>query len=200
MFRLVSVVMHRRYWMQTYSLPPPTDLFEYGMMGNDRNLQWVTLFSSAENISNDGLRLRLDAWSLRDAQTVATSVTEALAYAFGKKLEHSSFSSLLIQELKDEAIITESEWKRLAVLQMVLDGLDVKISEYGGNLRLDDMSSFIEYCSIMKEVMRRHSVYAGMTRAYAVSTIANWENVNEPNSNPKSSTSGSTTASPLEVV
>lgn len=174
--------------MQIASLDQSSELVEYNITENAVNLPLGPSVSFAVNETQDWLMSRLRQLPLNEnsiesfieARSITSHFGEVLAYTFNKHLEHPSLIPLVVQELKDDAIITEEEWKRLTILRMVLDGLDVEIGENGGELRPQDLDKAVEFCEIIREILLKKQVQTGMAwnlndfRMYTSNSFNNW--------------------------
>lgn len=78
-----------------------------------------------------------------------------LSNRFNFTLENRAYIPDLIQYLYDAEIILEEEWQRLMVLNMMLDGLDIKVHEGNGKIGKEAIDIIIEYKNIIKNILRR---------------------------------------------
>ena len=81
--------------------------------------------------------------------------SKGLASLFHVQLDYFSDISNLVEALKAHHLITKEEWNRLTVLQMVLDGLDMEISEDGGEMSAEDVDYASEFCEIIERAYSR---------------------------------------------
>lgn len=91
----------------------------------------------------------LDADAIADVMNLLTSFSLGMANAISVRLDDFSYFSNLLEQMKTQGIVTNSEWNRLTVIQMALDGLDMEISEDGGNVPAQNVSYALEFCEIM---------------------------------------------------
>jgi len=75
-----------------------------------------------------------------------------LADAF-KKPFYSSKIPELVDGLQREGIVSEQEANRLAVLLMVMDGLEMEVFESGGTLTVEDARYLREFVGIVKRIL-----------------------------------------------
>lgn len=87
-------------------------------------------------------------------QNRITSWCEVLAKAFNKNFEGKEYISHLIENLKQEGKIPTEEANRILVILMALDGLEVEVREYEGNMNYEDLRYLIEFEEIMERVMK----------------------------------------------
>ena len=89
--------------------------------------------------------------------------SKLLAKKFGKTFDDKADIPNLLQELKQDGIMTEDDWNRLTVLQMVLDGVDVEVYEYGGQIGSEEVRYALEYLEVVKSIMSKHRVHIGFS-------------------------------------
>ena len=79
---------------------------------------------------------------------------EVLAKAFNKNFEGKEYISYLIENLKQEGKIPTEEANRILVILMALDGLEVEIREYEGEMNHEDLRYLVEFEEIMERIMK----------------------------------------------
>src|SRR5208337_2429302 len=62
------------------------------------------------------------------------SYSLVFAKVLGKALEDKTYLPQLIEELKKDGVLSASDYNRLSTLVMVLDGIDIEVHEYGGEI------------------------------------------------------------------
>jgi hypothetical protein len=68
----------------------------------------------------------------------------------------------LFQDLWELGIIQEEDYNRLSTLLMVLDGLDLEVNEWGGEITNDDVDYAREYIRILERVLSEHHYKIGV--------------------------------------
>jgi len=89
--------------------------------------------------------------------------SQILAEALGKTLYDSTGMSSLFDELKQEGILKSGERNRLHVLQMVLDGIDIEVHEYGKSLKPEEVNYLIEFLEIIRNLLSKAHISVGYT-------------------------------------
>jgi hypothetical protein len=91
----------------------------------------------------------LDADAIAEVMNLLISFSQGLANTIGMQLDDFGDFSNLLEQMKTQGIVTNWEWNRLTVIQMVLDGLDMEISEDDGEVPAENVDYALEFCEIM---------------------------------------------------
>jgi hypothetical protein len=119
---------------------------------------WDMAMREIKETIMDSIKGRRYADATGDMKRAIFSSSRILAETFEKTIEQPFLVPHLIQELKDNEVITDEEYNRLTVLLMALDGLNVEVSEYGGELQQEDLDYFLEYCQIIQQILFRNGM------------------------------------------
>jgi hypothetical protein len=96
-------------------------------------------------------------------QTDIFKRSEVLAKTFDKEFKGKAYISDLIEELRQEGCMAEEDVRRLFVIMMAIDGLEMEVREYGGRIEQDDLEYFLEFARITENMMKKKDTYMGMS-------------------------------------
>lgn len=88
--------------------------------------------------------------------------SKILANKFGIEVNCDTDMAQLMEELRHNNVISESEWNRLTVLQMAIDGIDMEVHECGGEIKPSELNYLSEFVTIVKEILARNNQYIGV--------------------------------------
>jgi hypothetical protein len=153
----------------TISIIKNVDVGQVQVPLTEQNLEWFEPEFGFGPKAKDVCQPCFKAISSRQYR-LATDImlNETLEYSqvFAATFEHSIMDRteipFLFQDLWEHGTIQEEDYNRLSTLLMVLEGLDLEVNEWGGEITNDDVDYAREYIRILERVLSEHHYKIGV--------------------------------------